>query len=356
VGRGRPKADIWVVPRLTVLASVLVALAWAPAGASAHGHADRRIATHGPDPRPARGVAHAHAAAAQPAAPWCGDERVTDVPGATDGLAGFHAVYAVAADAPSRLQQVAPTIQGDAAAASGILEQQYGRAIRFDRGTSCGPGYLDITTLRLPQTTAALQRLAQTPNGTLDAIGRALRKAGFATAQLGDPARARGQRLRNFVVWLDGPYPAASCGQAELSVDRRRSPDNVNNGGGKVAAIFADGAGFCGPSTVLHEIGHTLGAVQPRPGESGWTGHCHDDAADVLCDAAAPPAATGARTVVDAAHDDYWDPPSGAPLPWWTMNLSRFLCPDVACSTAPAAATQARVRTNARSRPRAARR
>ena len=43
----------------------------------------------------------------------------------------------------------------------------------------------------------------------------------------------------------------------------------------------------------------------------------------------------------DYGNDDYWDPPQGAPLGWWTLNLSRFICPDARCNR-PA---QARDRT-----------
>jgi Metallo-peptidase family M12B Reprolysin-like len=327
--------------RRALLALFVAAACFQAAPASAHGGPWPVVGTHGPDARPAHRFATAGAASAP--APWCGDERSTDIPGATDGLAHVHAVYALPADAPSRLQALAPGVQADAEAASAILEQRSGRAIRFDRGSACGTRNLDITTVRLPQSTAALQRLAAEPDGTMDAIARGLRRAGFDTAVLGEPARARAKRRADFVVWLDGPYPEGSCGQAQLTVDRRRSADNVNNGGGKVAAIFRDGAGFCGPATVLHEIGHMIGAVQPKPGQGGWTGHCHDAAEDVMCDAAAP-GAGGPRTLVDPGNDDYWDPPAGAPLPFWTMNLSRFLCAGTDCTAAPEPAAARRSR------------
>jgi hypothetical protein len=273
---------------------------------------------------------------------WCGDERAADYPGATDGLAVIHAVYAVPADAPSRLQSVAPGIQADAGAASGILERARGRAVRFDRGTTCGTRYLDITTVRLPQTTAQLQRLAQTDNGTLDAVTQDLSDAGLPTAEPGDAPKVRAARLRDFVVWLDGPYPETSCGQSDLNLDRRRSQDNLNNGGGKLALIFRDGDGFCGPTTVLHELGHTLGAVQPRPGQTDWDGHCHDDVADIMCNLADTEAQVDARVDVDSGSDDYWDPPAGPPLTWWTLDESRFICADTTCSTPTASASRAR--------------
>lgn len=50
----------------------------------------------------------------------------------------YHAVYLVPADGRSRLARVAPRLQAGARGASGLLERLYGRAIRFDMGTSCG--------------------------------------------------------------------------------------------------------------------------------------------------------------------------------------------------------------------------
>ena len=42
----------------------------------------------------------------------------------------------------------------------------------------------------------------------------------------------------------------------------------------------------------------------------------------------------------DYGNDDYWDPPQGAPLGWWTLNLSRFICPDARCNRRGAAAAR----------------
>ena len=336
--------------RLRTLAGALVVLAALAPGAHAHGGAGRAPGlptaqlTHGPDPartlaRPLRAPALARAASAP--APWCGDQRATDDTRheADRRSHRFHAVYAVPADAAPRLHAVAAGLQADARTASALLEGQHGRGIRFDRGTRCGPGHLDITTVRLPQTTSELERLAAGA-GVLDAVARALDRAGLRTARLGTVPRGVAGRT-NYVVWLDGPAPPESCGQATFTLDRRRTPSNANNAGGKVAAIFRDGEGFCGPATVLHEIAHTLGAVQPRAAGGAWSGHCDDAPADVMCDATAADLPPGAAALeLDAGHDDYWDPPSGAPLRWWTMNLSRFVCPDAACR--PARATRRR--------------
>jgi hypothetical protein len=41
----------------------------------------------------------------------------------------------------------------------------------------------------------------------------------------------------------------------------------------------------------------------------------------------------GAQRILyfDYGNDDYWDPPGGA-LPWWTVDLSPFLCPNATCN------------------------
>jgi hypothetical protein len=303
----------------------------AAAGAHQRPHDGRvgALATHGPD-RARTAMRPLRAAAPRAPAAWCGEERSTDDSRAEADRSGhrFHAVYAVPADGTSRLREVAPTLQADAQAASDTLVARRGRAIRLDRGTRCGRRFLDITTLRLRLTTARLERLAETPDGVLDAVAAELDRAGRRTARSGETPRGVAGRT-NYLVWLDGPAPPRSCGQAAVSLDRRRSPANDNNSGGRVAAIFRDGAGFCGPVTVLHEIGHTLGAVQPRTPAGRWTGHCDDSPLDVMCEADGSPALGGLE--IDAGHDDYWDPPTGAPLPHWTLNLSRFLCPDATC-------------------------
>jgi len=40
----------------------------------------------------------------------------------------------------------------------------------------------------------------------------------------------------------------------------------------------------------------------------------------------------GGGPYVDWASDDYWDP-AGDQLGWWTVNLSRYVCPDAACNS-----------------------
>jgi hypothetical protein len=139
----------------------------------------------------------------------------------------------------------------------------------------------------------------------------------------------------NYVVWLDGPGPDGACGQATLYDDPRRAPTNRNNVGGTVAVIFRDGDGFCDADAVRHEIGHTLGAVQPHAAPHGDpTGHCTDAFEDTLCLDTSPPRGGNhfEAEFFDYGNDDYWDPPNGPALSWWTADLSRFLCAEAGCN------------------------
>lgn len=350
--------------RLPLAFACLVALAL-PAPVLAHpGHAGfvGTGATHGPDqavvdrgieaPAPAGGATGKPLTAGARAklsggearfrlpAGWCGNTRSTDNKEneVDNGAYRYHAIYAIPADGPDRLAQFAGTLQADAFQASALLEQAYGRAIRFDLGTDCGPQYLDISVVRLPQTTAQLQALAPTATGTLDAVANGIDAAGFPTIRPTDTVESASVRNRNYVVWIDGPAPAGACGQATSYDDVRRDPSNLNNLGGKVAVIFPNGnGGFCSSNTVRHEIGHNLGALQRVAPHAFDGAHCDDAYEDTMCYSQSPRVASGQRgQFFDYGNDDYWDPPQGAGLPWWTANLNRFLCPDAACNVAAA--------------------
>nr|MDP8943759.1 hypothetical protein [Actinomycetota bacterium] len=269
-------------------------------------------------------------------AKWCGDIRATDdLEHERDtGGARYHAVYLVPADRPQRLHKLAATLQRDAMQASALLEASYGRAIRFDMGTRCGPQYLDISVVRMPETVAALAALASTETGTIDAVTRALRAHGFDASDGSDDWDLAAPRMRNFLGWLDGPGPHGACGQATLYGDSIRDQSNANNQGGRVALAFRAGRSFCGSNTVRHEIAHNLGALQQRAPHAFDGAHCDDAYEDTMCYSRAPRRSSGhyQSLFFDYGNDDYWDPPGGAPLPWWTVNLSRFVCPTPACN------------------------
>jgi hypothetical protein len=275
-------------------------------------------------------------------APWSPDEYdgvelTTDAPDLND-LPAVHAVYMVPADLPDRFLEFAAMFQSDARQASDRLRTLYGRAIRFDeRSGEDSKRHLDITVVR-----AAL------PNsvwlGTpfqAEAVHNELRRAG-----LDDPDK-------KYAVWLDAVSWA--CGTGELYQDARRSPDNLNERSG-VAVVYRnyarsiggssgdpDGGGFCRGRVLLHELTHTFGAVleqaphylRPLP-PSPFGAHCNDSAEDVMCYPHPGLPDTGGPAF-DYGNDDYWDPAanpaldSSATLGWWTVNLSRFVCPVSGC-------------------------
>jgi hypothetical protein len=109
-----------------------------------------------------------------------------------------------------------------------------------------------------------------------------------------------------------------------------------------VAVVFPSGSGsFCSSNAVRHEIGHNLGALQPGAPHAFDGSHCDDAIEDTMCYSNSPRVANGQRGLFfDYRNDDYWDPAGGA-LPWWTVNLNRFLCPDSSCNLAPGPDDQA---------------
>jgi hypothetical protein len=340
--------------RRSLAFACLLALAL-PASASAHaqdgavGAAD----THGPDvasvvdrgpevPAPAAGgFGKLKGSSPRYRLPtsWCGATRSTDnrENEFDNGPYRYHAIYAIPADGPDRFAAFANTLQADAFQASALLEQSYGRAIRFDLGTNCGAQYLDISVVRLPQTTAQLQALAPTGTGTLDAVSNGINAAGFPTIRPTDTLESASRRERNYVVWIDGPAPSGACGQATSYNDGTRDQSNLNNLAGKVAVVFPNGnGGFCSSNTVRHEIGHNLGALQPSAPHAFDGAHCNDAYEDTMCYSNSPRVTSGSQRgqFFDYGNDDYWDPPSGPGLPWWTANLNRFVCPDATCNVA----------------------
>jgi hypothetical protein len=344
------------------LATLLAALTGAAAAPAAP--AQR---THGPD----AATAAAPIAGVARASDWCAnaDQGANQF---DNGPYRYRAVYVHPADRPSRLANVGGELEAAAFGASGLIERLYGRAVRFDVGTPCGRGRLDIASVRLPLTYDQLAAIAAAGgSATFDAVAEGLRAGGFAMPAGDAPVEQLAPLTENFLVWLDAPAPARSCGQGTALLDSTRTEANLNNLGGKLALIFRRGDEFCGPDTIRHEIGHNLGALQLDAPNTTDGVHCNDAFEDTMCGADAPQVADGAFNGLffDYGNDDYWDPPHGQPLAWWTVNLSRFLCPTSDCNRpdppagadrAPAAATRAkadpRTTRSAPRRPRLSRR
>ena len=287
-----------------------------------------RYRSHGPDSvnLDAQGVAAAPLAV-DAEVPWTagdydGAVYANDRPDIATraGLAMVHAIYVYPKDRGSRFGQLGAMFQADIRDASRLLETRYGRGIRFDERPDTRPGrppVVDITVFRSRSRAAQLGVANQfdVVAGELAADGR------FANPN------------KKYVVFLDAP--SQYCGQGELWHDQRRSAANATEQRtlGIVYRPYDQASpttgGFCRGRTLRHELGHNLGALQ-QPAPHAFDGaHCDDSAEDTMCYAFPATPDTG-EAAFDYGNDDYWDPVAAggtAKLPWWTVNLSKFVCP-----------------------------
>jgi hypothetical protein len=263
---------------------------------------------------------------------WCGEPN--SLSATVGGGPEFQLVYAYPADRPNRFSAVADALQADASAISRLVAWQSGwtKTVRFDMGTSCGPQFVAIAMVALPGPRSAyLDPSTGAPlfNTVVSHLWGRLRPATGS---------------RNLVVLADTLGGGGLAGIAGHSYDERPGADNASNDSGKVAMVFsddapfaADGSGAYAPSVFLHEMLHTIGAVNNGAPNSTRAGHC-SDGADVMClDDAGPAAAT--RSVcrgldwtlserVDCGGDDYFspDPAPGSYLRRsWNVYRSVFL-------------------------------
>jgi hypothetical protein len=264
-------------------------------------------------------------------APWTstqydGKTFTADQPDLTT-LPTIHAIYLYPRDRSSRFTRFAAMFQADARFASQRLANLYGRGIRLDeRSGSNGVRYLDITAV---QSTKNYRQLSSSTQ--FNVVREELRSRGY----LSNPNK-------KYLVWLDAG--SSYCGQGELYHDTRRSSANYNERT-TLAVVYRPysttdaSGGFCRGRTVDHEVGHNLGALQKVAPHAFDGAHCNDSAEDVMCYRSSSTPDTGGQAF-DWRNDDYWDPaanPSSGSvvkLAWWTVNLSRFVCPSGGCSLA----------------------
>jgi hypothetical protein len=308
-----------------------------------------------------RPSAHA-AAAAGLATGWCGTARTTDyTPASLGSLPQIKVIYAYPAGSPNRFASLADWMQADLADIANRVAAASGntKTVRFDVGTNCpNPlAYVDIATLPLSDTAAQLQAMDYPARFTAiqaDVLAHA--------AQL----NATGG-IRHFAVFADDTLPSgggtSGVGQRPNVGGDVPDPDNPSNANNLVAAIFGLGtdANFIpAPGTpavggnrsdyLLHEIMHTLGAVQTNSPHATAGGHCWDDQ-DVMCydDGSAGsqllrPVCPTAAELIDCGADDYFSP-SPAPGSYlsthWDAYNSTYLCPLARCQTPGAPPTAA---------------
>jgi hypothetical protein len=260
--------------------------------------------------------------------------------GQIETLPQVHAVYVYPAKTTSRFPQFAAMFQADARQSS-VLLQTLGRDVRWDLRPAqlpLPPGFcgssplLDITVFKSKYTAQQLSTQRQ-----FSLVATELAKSGKFSAT-----------NKKYVVWLDAD--SQYCGQGTLWQDTLRSSlndSNLNRTTGIVYRPYAPGdgltGGFCRGRTLLHELGHNLGALQSGAPNAFDGAHCDDDNNDTMCyTGAATDQVNSTVAQFDYQKDDYWDPgaskpttqnQSGSPssnadkLQWWAVNLSQYICP-----------------------------
>ncbi len=191
-----------------------------------------------------------------------------------------------------------------------------------------GGGTADYRVMCDPAGQISVGRVV-TESPEFDDIVAAAREAGY---------RSQGA---DYTIFFDGG-PGDSCGISSYALDQRLSPDNASALGGNYAVVYA---GCWYDEALMHEIGHSQGAVQPdAPNSTGSGGHCFDEA-DVMCYSPdggdrhqeGVVSRCADRVHFDCGHDDYFDT---APEPGEYLathwNLGSPLNPFIAFGPGPA--------------------
>jgi hypothetical protein len=224
---------------------------------------------------------------AAPAA-WCGSASQTDR--APNGVAGnpIHWVYAIPSDGADNLAGLASVMQADAEQIDAWWRgQDPARTPRNDVAPfTCGM-QLDITSIRIPRTSAELSPLQGRFSGIVDALD----------------ATGLDSSLTKYVVYFDGPTADANvCGQG----------GSEPSGFGVAVVYYRSCTGVSTAAVAVHEALHTLGAVSrsaPHDCDGESSGHTCDNEADLMF-----PSIGGdplSAKLLDPGRDDYYAHPGG---------------------------------------------
>jgi len=236
-----------------------------------------------------------------------------------DGADGarVQVMYVREEDQPDRYDEVAPVLRNemryiDDAFAVSSMETGGGRRVRWVHDGSCSLSVLNVV---LPDGAIT---------GTHATTEAALNQAGYL-----EPNRKYLAFADTPMGWLDG----MACGQGTLYADTSPT-DNLNDGRyPQLARVdlecwVTDARYNAAP---LHELLHTLGAVQPEAPHGTGGFHC-TDGAETMCyndgTATVQDICTGMQHDIDCNNDDYFntDPAPGSYLAThWNTASSPFL-------------------------------
>lgn len=245
--------------------------------------------THGADPVPAPGSLDTLEAAS--AAPAC--------VGGASGTYYARAIYARAFDDADGYATWLPKIRALVANANQLVaDAGAATGARTDLKLKCVDGEVEVMNEVLPTAMASAD---------FSTIVSDLKELGYTDG-----------RVKHWVFYDD--TGACSCGgTANMYSDDRPGEENWNNGNG--APLFAVDFGYDSTRIMLHELGHTIGAVQNSAPRSTGAGHCIDGR-DTMCYNDGGPKGDQYSTshcqaeVFDCGKNDYFDanPPDGSYL------------------------------------------
>ena len=273
--------------------------------------------------------------------PFCGAERVGDAPSAAGDAPHIKAIYAYASDVGDRFGLFGSAIQRYTKAAAAKVALSSDKTLRLDRGSSCGNAFLDIQTVALGHPVAS-----------------------YATRSVLDDIQSHlpDRPGVNYLVFVDFALPVLSAAAGTWAQDDSPWATNAANVGAHSRYAYLEGGGvdFFGSEQlasqyadqVLHEVLHTLGAVQPSAPHFSGGAHCYE-LYDVMCytpkdgtpdvflrNCEIIGTAPNPGKPLDCGGDDYFNP-SPAPGSYlaahWNLHDSGFLCTLARCDQAPAA-------------------
>jgi hypothetical protein len=248
------------------------------------------------------------------APPPPGQRSTVDQPDDAQG-SQVHLIYAIPGDGMDRALDLSETLANTTGSFNNWLaEQTGGRRLRFDTYQ----GGLDISFARLPRTDAEYdafgQRKRDSIEADLNAMGLLKPNKIYAVYYDGNNAN----------TCADAPHPPALPGQVAVLYLRGAVPGFRPCYENAFAASPAAAPGYF-DFTMLHELLHTLGAVDARAPDAalfGYAGHAGLDPADLMYAGAAD----WRPSVLDLNRSNYFNP-NGLPGGIFNLADSSYLTP-----------------------------
>lgn len=219
-----------------------------------------------------------------PAAPTC----------ATDTSTEYHSlvIYARASNDLDRYNQMLPTIRSMVNNTNGHLREEGAIFnVPINYRFACVGGLVEVRNEALPTSMSS---------ASFSSIVQDLQSKGYTSRRI------------KYVVWYDDTGACSCAGQGHIYNDDSASVNNYNNGNPSAVPMFGVTFGYSDYTTMMHEHGHNLGAVQHSAPDASGGYHCNDGQ-DIMCYADGGPTSNYVSSVCaqerfDCGHDSYFHP------------------------------------------------